>query len=190
MASPATSPARSPASTFRSPRFRSPLPPEAPKESAVSRLLIAPLTFVSFLLSLALIDSRNHSLRTHSHSPSRPAPTTLFGHVKAFIHSVIWKPAPGSPYSYIKSPNSKLTNGREKEGKGGVKGKEDEPWHWHTKQRHMMKAEMDDAFRVRKWVVVFLLAAGVMAFFGALGFVRWVKYVWKNWDMIEKPGRL
>jgi hypothetical protein len=71
----------------------------------------------------------------------------------------------------------------EREGKGGVKRKEDEPWHWHTKQRHMMKAEMDDAFRVRKWVVVFLLAVGVVAVFGAVGLVRWVKYVWMNWDM-------
>ena len=71
----------------------------------------------------------------------------------------------------------------QREGKGGVKGKEDEPWHWHTKQRHMMKAEMDDAFRVRKWVVVFLLAVGVVGIFGAVGLVRWVKYVWMNWDM-------
>ena len=47
----------------------------------------------------------------------------------------------------------------------------------------MMKAEMDDAFRVRKWVVVFLLAVGVVAVFGAVGLVRWVKYVWMNWDM-------
>ncbi|KAN0122864.1 hypothetical protein V8E51_001190 [Hyaloscypha variabilis] len=178
MASPAPSPARSPASTFRSP-----LPPEAPKESAVSRLLIAPLTFISFLLSLALIDSRNHSLRTHSHSPSRPAPTTAFGRTKALLHSMVWKPVQGSPYSYIKSPNSKSVKEGEREGKGGVKRKEDEPWHWHTKQRHMMKAEMDDAFRVRKWVVVFLLAVGVVAVFGAVGLVRWVKYVLMNWDM-------
>ena len=69
-----------------------------------------------------------------------------------------------------------------------MKGKEDEPWHWHTKQRHMMKAEMDDAFRVRKWVVVFLLAVGVVAIFGALGFVRWLRYVWIHWDTIGKAG--
>jgi len=52
----------------------------------------------------------------------------------------------------------------------------------------MMKAEMDDAFRVRKWVVVFLLAVGVVAIFGALGFVRWLRYVWIHWDTIGKAG--
>ena len=59
----------------------------------------------------------------------------------------------------------------------------------------MMKAEMDDAFKVRKWVVVFLLATGVFAIFGALEFVRWLKhvltwlrYVWIHWDTIGKAG--
>ncbi len=132
------SPARPPSSGFRSP-----LPPEAPQESALSRvrfpelypkivyltveqLLIAPLTFISFLLSLALIDSRNHSLRTHSHSPSRPQPSSFLGHLKSFLHSLIYKPAASSPYAYIKSPN------KEKDGKGnggkGEKGTEEEPW--------------------------------------------------------------
>jgi hypothetical protein len=150
-------------------------------------MLIAPLTFISFLLSLALIDSRNHSLRTHSHSPSRPPPSTIFGHAKAFIHSLIYKSTPSSPYSYIRSPNSRSS--LYKEGKGKEKEKEkDEPWHWHTKQRHMMKAEMDDAFRVRKWVVVFLLSCAVLAGFGVVGVLRWVRYVWTHWDDIGKPG--
>jgi len=73
-------------------------------------------------------------------------------------------------------------------GKGKGKGKEEEPWHWHTKQRHMMKAEMEDAFRVRKWVVVFLLGAVVVGGFGVVAVVRWVGYVWRNWDEIGKPG--
>ncbi|PMD19629.1 hypothetical protein NA56DRAFT_646954 [Hyaloscypha hepaticicola] len=178
-----TSPAR-PASSG----FRSPLPPEAPQESALSRLLIAPLTFISFLLSLALIDSRNHSLRTHSHSPSRPPPSSYLGHIKSFLHSLIYKPAASSPYAYIKSPN------KEKDGKGNGgkvgKGKEEEPWHWHTKQRHMMKAEMEDAFRLRKWVVLVLLAAGVVAVFGLVAVVRWVQYVWRNWGVIGLPEPL
>lgn len=189
------SPARPPSSGFRSP-----LPPEAPQESALSRvrfpelypkivyltveqLLIAPLTFISFLLSLALIDSRNHSLRTHSHSPSRPQPSSFLGHLKSFLHSLIYKPAASSPYAYIKSPN------KEKDGKGnggkGEKGTEEEPWHWHTKQRHMMKAEMEDAFKLRKWVVLVLLAAGVVAVFGLVAVVRWAQYVWRNWGVMH-----
>jgi hypothetical protein len=176
--------------------FRSPLPPEAPKESAVSRvvshhfpfplllpqstladnqqLFIAPLVFVSFLLSLALVDSRNNSRRTHSHSPSR-APPTFLGHTKEFLHSLVYKPTSASPYAYIKSPNSQASLRN-----GAGKAKENEPWHWNTKQRHMMKAEMDDAFRVRKWVVVFLVAFGVASTVGGVAVLRWGIYVWKN----------
>jgi hypothetical protein len=95
---------------------------------------------------------------------------------------LIYKPAFSSPYAYIKSPN------KEKDGKGNGgkegRGKEGEPWHWHTKQRHMMKAEMEDAFRLRKWVVLVLLAAGVVAVFGVMAVVRWVQYVWRNWGVI------
>ncbi|TVY67362.1 hypothetical protein LSUE1_G009504, partial [Lachnellula suecica] len=125
--------------------LRSPPLPEAPKESAISRLLIAPLTFLSFLLSLALIDSHNHSLRNTSPPPSR---------IHSFFHALIFKPA--SPYAYIKSPN----------GQGNEKEREKEPWHWHTKQRKMMKAEMDDAFRIRGYVMVVLAVLGTVGVLG------------------------
>ncbi|KAI9053523.1 hypothetical protein LZ554_002478 [Drepanopeziza brunnea f. sp. 'monogermtubi'] len=142
------SPARSPAPGIR------PLP-ESPKESAISRLLITPLAFLSFILSLALVDSRNHSLRTHSHSPSRAPPTTLLGRMQFLLHGLVFKGVSGSPYSYVRSPDA-----REKEkgspgaGDRGANGKgrkeeKEEPWHWHTKQRKMMRAEMEDAFKLR-----------------------------------------
>jgi hypothetical protein len=72
-----------------------------------------------------------------------------------------------------------------KEGKGE---KEKEPWHWHTKQRHMMKAEMDDAFRVRKWVVVFLVCSGVGVAFCGVWVGSWGLYVWRNWGRIGTSG--
>jgi hypothetical protein len=83
-----------------------------------------------------------------------------------------------SPYAYIKSPD-------EKEGKLGgerEKGKEEEPWHWHTKQRHLMKAEMDDAFKVRKWVVVFMAAFGLGIVVGGSLVGRWFFGALRNWN--------
>jgi hypothetical protein len=47
------------------------------------------------------------------------------------------------------------------DAKGEVERKDGEPWHWHTTQRKMMKAEMDDAFRLRKSVIVILILVGV-----------------------------
>jgi hypothetical protein len=84
---------------------------------------------------------------------------------------MIFKPVPTSPYAYIKSPTQLDEGGTNEKKESG------EQWHWHTKQRHMMKAELDDAFRVRKWVVVFLvLTGGVWVL--VLGMVwRWMKYL-------------
>ncbi|KAG4437892.1 hypothetical protein IFR05_006611 [Cadophora sp. M221] len=148
------SPARSPV-----PQIRTPPSPEAPKESAVSRLLITPITFLSFLLSLALIDSHNHRLRTktHSHSPSRSRPTAFLGRVRNFLHGLVWKEVDAGPYAYVRSPTLTVAEGqRERSASSSPSrrsGEKDEPWHWHTKQRKMMRAEVEDAFRW-DWVVI------------------------------------
>ncbi|KUJ22697.1 uncharacterized protein LY89DRAFT_680814 [Mollisia scopiformis] len=171
-----SSPTRSP------PVVRSPPLAEAPKESAVVRLFITPITFISFLLSLALVDSRNHHLRTHSHSPNRPAPTTIFGRLKLFLHSLVFKSVPESPYAYVKSPDAReRSRSGQRNGSGTEKEREKEPWHWHTKQRHLMKAEMDDAFKVRKWVVIFMALMGLGLAIGGAVFVRWCLWGLSNW---------
>jgi len=136
------------ASPVRSPTIsRSPPIPEAPKEGAIARLFIAPLTFVSFLISLFIIDSRNSNLRVHQHASPAPPPSSFFGRTKAFLHQLVFKP---QPYAYVRSPYPSS----EKEKTKSVQA--EEPWHWHTKQRHMMKMEISDAFRVRNSVVVAL----------------------------------
>ncbi|CZR51006.1 uncharacterized protein PAC_00881 [Phialocephala subalpina] len=167
-------------SPTRSPPIISPPPPEAPKESAVVRLFITPITFISFLLSLALIDSNNHHLRTHSHSPSRPPPSTFLGRLQQFFHSLIFKKVEESPYAYVKSPDAKEGE-RARSGTRQGKEGEKEPWHWHTKQRHLMKAEMDDAFKVRKWVLVFMALLGLGMAIGGTVVVRWCLWFWRNW---------
>ncbi|KAH8603153.1 hypothetical protein B0O99DRAFT_491003, partial [Bisporella sp. PMI_857] len=128
--------------------LRAPPAPEAPKESVVSRLFIAPLTFISFLFSLALIDWKNNSTRTHYHPANAPPPTTIFGRVKTLFHFIIFKPSSASnPYAYVRVSE-----------KAGGDNKNSKSWHWHTKQRKMMKAEFVDAFKIRK-IVLALLAA-------------------------------
>jgi hypothetical protein len=76
----------------------------------------------------------------------------------------VFKPAP--PYAHIRSP----------EGKS-----EEEPWHWHTKQREQMRAEVADAFRVRRWVVGALLAGVLSSLVGAWVLGRWAMGVARAW---------
>jgi hypothetical protein len=52
---------------------------------------------------------------------------------------------------------------RYEHGEGGA-------WHWHTNQRHMMKAELDDAFRMRNRVAVGILSL-VLAFLAGCAWV-------------------
>ncbi|CZT04647.1 uncharacterized protein RAG0_11039 [Rhynchosporium agropyri] len=174
------------------PQIRAPLSPEAPKESTVSRLLITPITFLSFLLSLALVDSHNYHLRTKSlsKSPSRSQPTTLLGRVRRLLHGLVFREVDAGPYAYVRSPNLEVKAGEKRDrsasghsspspSPGRRSGEVDEPWHWHTKQKKMMRAEFEDALKLRKWVVLFL---GLVVFSG-LGMVlvigSWMVGAWR-----------
>jgi len=149
---------------------RSPLPPEAPKQTAVTRFFTAPLTFLSFLISLALIDYQNQTLRARSHPP--PVPSTIFGRVKAIVHMLLYRPQ-SNPYAYVRSPDAR--------GKNGEESKENEqPWHWNTKQRKMIRMEVVDAFEIRQWVVAGL-ALGALV----LGTLAWIA-VGRIWVMLRE----
>ncbi|KAB8302084.1 hypothetical protein EYC80_005535 [Monilinia laxa] len=146
----------------------SPTFPEAPKESAVVRFIIAPITFISFLISLFLIDRRNSSLRLHQHSQPRTYPNTFFGRIKEFLHKLVFKP---QPYAYIKSPY----RGQNAEGD---KQREEEPWHWRTKQKKMMKMEVSDAFKLRQWVLVGMAVVATMLGLLLLYLGNLIRQIW------------
>ncbi|KAG9229017.1 hypothetical protein BJ875DRAFT_388228 [Amylocarpus encephaloides] len=148
--------------------YREPLAPEPPRESSISRLIITPLTFVSFLLSLALIDSHNSSLRSSLRpSPISNTPPSLFCKTRNFLHGIVFREVDGrGPYAYVKAP---VVGGC----KDGRERKERE-WYYHSKQRHIMKAEFEDAFQMRNSVAVGILAVVLGAFYAVVMVGRWV----------------
>ncbi len=119
--------------------------------TSFEQIILTPITLISFLVSLALISERNLAIRakTHEHGAY---PDTIVGKIRTFLHALVYKRVPTSPYAYVRSPNPS-SSAVNQPGKANV---EKEPWHWHSKQRQMMRAEVDDAFRVRKSVVVVL----------------------------------
>ncbi|APA06519.1 hypothetical protein sscle_02g012890 [Sclerotinia sclerotiorum 1980 UF-70] len=160
---------RSPAlSQSPPPILQAPILPEAPKESAVVRLIIAPITFISFIISLFLIDQRNSSLRINEHSKPRTYPNTFFGRTQEFLHSLVFKP---QPYAYLKSPY----RGQHAEGD---RKREEEPWHWHTKQKKMMKMEVSDAFKFRQWVLIGMAVVAVVIGLLILYLANWIRRMW------------
>ncbi|EDN97929.1 predicted protein [Sclerotinia sclerotiorum 1980 UF-70] len=44
----------------------------------------------------------------------------------------------------------------------GDRKREEEPWHWHTKQKKMMKMEVSDAFKFRQWVLIGMAVVAVL----------------------------
>jgi len=110
----------------------------------------------------------------------------LLGKLQAFFHHLIFKPTSfsndsSSPYAYVKSPTGeKVGVVSESEFKvKDVRGEKEsdvnqgEKWYWRTKQKKMMRAEVADAFKIRKWVVGFLVLSGT----GVL-FVGWMVTGW------------
>lgn len=72
------------------------------------------------------------------------------------------------PYTYVKAPDILQ---RQKSGEViEEQAAKDEPWHWNTNQKKMIKMEVADAFDMRKRVV--LAMAMAVAVFAAL--VLWV----------------
>lgn len=99
---------------------------------------MTPVIFVSFLASLAWVDFRYTLMRSHSHSDA----TSRMPH---WLHTLLYREA---PYQYVRVDRSRPdTSGTEDEGT---------KWHYHTKQRKLLKLEAEDAFRIRGSVVVFL----------------------------------
>ncbi|KAF2655365.1 hypothetical protein K491DRAFT_678934 [Lophiostoma macrostomum CBS 122681] len=148
--------------------------PEA-QDSLLTRIILTPLLFTSFLLSLFLINRSDRARRTRQ---SATLPQSLF----AYLSPTAWlDPEPyqdptnttwerrGSvahvePHSVLgpahnqMQPNEKRTG---QEGKWGKRG-----WHLHKKIRKVARLEIDDAFALRRHIIVVILCALVLSVVG------------------------
>ncbi len=101
---------------------------------------MTPVNFVSFLVSLVLVDIHYTRLRMHTHAESR-------SRLPNWLHNLLYRK---HPYEYMRQKK----NGSH------------EPWYYHSKQKKLMKMEAEDAFRLRGTVLVGLAvvaAAGTTA---------------------------
>ncbi|KAK3906850.1 Endoribonuclease L-PSP-domain-containing protein [Staphylotrichum tortipilum] len=131
-------------------------------------LVMTPIIFTSFLLSLLLVDLRHSALRAHyhadSHQPSRFMP--------AWLHRVVYR---YRPYRYIETTTMTTTTARTTSTttSGTVgEGPEAEEY-YHSKQRKLMKMEAAEAFEVRGAVVVVLGVMGLGVLWVAWGVLGW-----------------
>ncbi|KUI65794.1 hypothetical protein VM1G_11375 [Cytospora mali] len=128
-----------------------------PKLSAIYHVVVTPIIFVSFLVSLAWVEFQNSLRRSHNHA-EEPSGLPLW------LHRIVYRQ---TPYKYVKANAS--------EPRAPVQTDEGTRWYYHSKQRKLMKMEADDAFKIRSTVLVVLALLTV----ATLWALRWV--VWWVW---------
>lgn len=136
---------------------------DGPQEpSTLYKLVMTPINFASFILSLVLVDMQYSLRRVHSHAE---APSRL----PSWLHSLLFCPQPYyQPARYGKDAVP---------GGGGSRGSSSEPY-YHSNQRRLMEMEAEEAFRMRNTVlIVFGLvvagAAGAVWFFATRLYRYW-----------------
>lgn len=121
---------------------------------------MTPIMVVSFLVSLAWVDFRYSLMRSHNHSatPSR---------MPRWLHQLLYREA---PYQYVRvDPKNSGTSPT-------AETKERGEWYYHSKQRKLMKMEVDDAFHIRGSV---LMIMGLLAILATWIFWRVTTWAWR-----------
>lgn len=164
---------------------------------------MTPLIFISFLVSLALVDLRYSAMRSHYHPDPDTVPwsgpndphQTGSGRLPSWLHKLLFRYRPYR-YEYVSpapaeasaptptTPGS--TNAGEKktedgDGDGDDKGRYHGGigiWIWgdtyyRTKQRKLIKMEAADAFEIRSTVLAVLGLLGICFVWGAWRVFSW-----------------
>lgn len=131
---------------------------------------MTPIIFVSFLVSLALVDFQYYAMRVRSYEEEDSG-----SRLPAWLHRLVYRP---QPYQYVRVTVDQTSRG----GRGAVAGagagrsaerNDSRGWYYHSKQRKLMKMEVDDAFAIRSTV---LAVMGVLVL--VFGWVLWQVARW------------
>ncbi|KAH9902030.1 hypothetical protein F4778DRAFT_105150 [Xylariomycetidae sp. FL2044] len=149
-----------------------------PRQSKLYQAILTPINFVTFLVSLYLVDSQYQSQRAaqHHQKPSSSSLSSSFQRLlPAWLHPLLFRPQQQQqqqqPYQWVTAPVSP-------QRPPSSRHEEQQRWYYHTKQKKLMKMEAADAFELRNTVLVVLCVMGLGAAWGvawvALGVWGWV----------------
>ncbi|KAI8222635.1 hypothetical protein K4K55_010501 [Colletotrichum sp. SAR 10_96] len=131
------------------------------QQSTLYKGIMTPIIFVSFLLSLVWVDLKYTLKRSRGRGHHHGG-----GWMPSWLHSIVYR---HSPYTYMQkestTPNpSPRSSPREEPGE----------FYYHSKQKKLMRMEMDDAFEVRGQVLVVVGAASLATLWGFWMLTSWV----------------
>ncbi|KAK1600047.1 uncharacterized protein LY79DRAFT_664431 [Colletotrichum navitas] len=123
------------------------------RQSTLYKGIVTPIIFVSFLLSLAWVDIRYTIKRSRNYSQE--------GWMPSWLHNVVYR---SSPYHSVQVRDQKSPRPAD----------EKEEWYYHSKQKKLMRMEVDDAFQMRGHVLVVLALVSLAVFWGVWLFSSWL----------------
>jgi hypothetical protein len=155
------------------------------------QIILTPLLFTSFLISLFLVNRSDRARRTHSRSTTTTTfPQSILSYFRPTTwldpepyqdpSSTSWQRGPDSdthvePHSAL-NPSQEL--GQKDEGGREGRGK----WYLRKKIRKVAKVEISDAFEMRRRVIVLLVVGMGTCVVGVVFGVRWiVRVLWGWW---------
>jgi hypothetical protein len=139
--------------------------------------VVTPIHFVTFLLSLYLVDTYYWAQR-HKRNNNK---NNANGNRRPWFHRLLYRPR--SPYDWVddrsssQQSTSSTTTRRRKPGVDEIattrKREKDGPWFYHTKQKKLLKLEAADAFALRNPVLF-----GLCVLVSCAGWVFWRTVLW------------
>ncbi|KAK0369704.1 hypothetical protein CLIM01_12941 [Colletotrichum limetticola] len=121
--------------------------------------VMTPIILVSFLLSLAWVDLTYTIRRSRNHGRQ--------GWMPSWLHSILYR---RSQYRYAEAKDSKTTTPTTTPSPKDEK----EEFYYHSKQKKLLRAEVDDAFQLRGQVLVVM---ALVLFTASLAFA------WGGWQI-------
>ncbi|TDZ60818.1 hypothetical protein CTRI78_v004717 [Colletotrichum trifolii] len=134
----------------------------AVQQSTIYKAVMTPVIFVSFLLSLVYVDIRHTLKRSRNHGHGG-------GWMPGWLHNVVYR---RSPYHYMAKESSTPSP------KASPSPKDEQgEWYYHSKQKKLMRMEVDDAFEMRGQVLVVLAIVSLATLWGLWVLSAWL---WKS----------
>ncbi|CRK18437.1 hypothetical protein BN1723_017650 [Verticillium longisporum] len=119
------------------------------------KLIMTPIIFVSFLVSLAWVDLRYTLMRSHGRRSDSRLP--------AWLHHLVYRPA--HEHDRTRPARAAGGGGGQSQTTGG---------YYHTKQKKLAKMEMADAFEIRTHVAAVLAVLVTVVAWTGVSLLRWV----------------
>ncbi|KAJ3499333.1 hypothetical protein NLG97_g423 [Lecanicillium saksenae] len=141
-----------PPSPPRSSTLRADLPDDEDEPATLYKIIMTPINFVSFIVSLLLVDIHYTRLRMHTHAESR-------GRLPNWLHDILYRKQPYEDMRKSSDVGSDVVR---------------EPWYYHSKQKKLMKMEAEEAFLLRGRVLVALAVVAAAGSTAALYFLRFL----------------